>query len=139
VWSNSKVYPLFLIDQKIKHQYTKSFLDEANEYIRNLKTLDGQSVLVSKRKTGFLGFLLCINAAVGLTQDLVNAENPVLKYLLTYKMSQDHLQLFFSAVRACGGWNNNPTTRQFQAPYRQLMMKHNIEGGHGNCKMIQKY
>jgi hypothetical protein len=46
----------------------------------------------SKRKTGFLGFLLCINAVVGLAEDLVNVENPVLKYLLTYKMSQDHLE-----------------------------------------------
>ena len=70
---------------------------------------------------------------MGLAEDLVNAENPVLKYLLTYKMSQDHLELFFSAVRACGGWNNNPTTRQFVAAYKQLLMRHNIEGGRGNC------
>jgi hypothetical protein len=70
---------------------------------------------------------------VGLAEDLVNAENPVLKYLLTYKMSQDHLELFFSAVRACGGWNNNPTNRQFVAAYKQLLMRHNIEGGRGNC------
>jgi hypothetical protein len=55
-----------------------------------------------------------MKAVVGLA-DLVNAENPVLKYLLTYKMSHDHLELFFSAVQACGGWNNNPTTRQFVA------------------------
>ena len=48
-------------------------------------------------------------------------------------MSQDHLELFFGAVRASGGWNNNPTTRQFIAAYKQLMMRHNIEGGRGNC------
>ena len=92
---------------------TKKFLDEASEYIRNLKTSDGQSILTSRRKTGFLGFLVDIDAVVGLVQDLVNVENPVLKYRLTYKMSQDHLELFFSAVRASGGWNNNPTSRQF--------------------------
>ncbi|CAB4037339.1 THAP domain-containing 9, partial, partial [Paramuricea clavata] len=119
--------------RRSNYQYTKRFLDEAREYIRNLKGPDGQSILTSKRKTGFLGFLLCINAVVGLAEDLVNAENPVLKYLLTYKMSQDHLELFFSAVRACGGWNNNPTTRQFVAAYKQLLMRHNIEGGRGNC------
>jgi hypothetical protein len=119
--------------RRSNYQYTKRFLDEASDYIRNLKGPDGQSILTSKRKTGFLGFLLCINAVVGLAEDLVNAENPVLKYLLTYKMSQDHLELFFSAVRACGGWNNNPTTRQFIAAYKQLMMRHNIEGGRGNC------
>ncbi|XP_028396925.1 uncharacterized protein LOC114520792 [Dendronephthya gigantea] len=48
-------------------------------------------------------------------------------------MSQDHLELFFGAVRACGGWNNNPTTRQFVAAYKQLQMRHNIKGGHRNC------
>ena len=119
--------------RKANYQYTKRFLDEAREYIRNLKGPDGQSILTSRRKTGFLGFLLCIDAVVGLAEDLVNVENPVLKYLLTYKMSQDHLELFFSAVRAFGGWNNNPTTRQFIAAYKQLMMRHNIEGGRGNC------
>ena len=30
------------------------------------------------------------------------------KYLLTYKFSQDHIELLFSCIRAKGGWNNNP-------------------------------
>ena len=118
--------------RRSNYQYTKRFLDEASDYIRNLKTSDGQSILTSKRKTGFLGFLLCINAVVGLAEDLVNVENPVLKYLLTYKMSQDHLELFFSAVQTSGGWNNNPTTRQFVAAYKQLL-RYNIKGARGNC------
>ena len=119
--------------RKSNYEYTKKFLDEASEYIRDLKTSDGQSILTSRRKTGFLGFLVDIDAVVGLAEDLVNVENPVLKYLLTYKMSQDHLELFFSAVRASGGWNNNPTCRQFTTAYKQLLMRHNIEGGRGNC------
>ena len=119
--------------RKSNYPYTKTFLDETREYIRNLKCSDGKPILTSKRKTGFLGFLICIDAVSGLAQDLVLAENPVLKYLLTYKMSQDHLELFFSAVRASGGWNNNPTTRQFIAAYKQLLMRHNIKGGRGNC------
>ena len=48
-------------------------------------------------------------------------------------MSQDHLELFFSAVRASGCWNNNPTCRQFTMAYKQLLMRHNIEGGCRNC------
>ena len=69
------------------YEYTKKFQDEATEYIGRLKGPDGQSILSSKKKTGFLGFLLCIKAVVTLAEDLVNGENPVLKYLLTYKMS----------------------------------------------------
>ena len=119
--------------RKSNYQYTKTFLDEAREYIKDLKGPDGRSILVSKRKTGFLGFMLCIDSVCGLVDDLINIQNPVLKYLLTYKMSQDHLELFFAAVRASGGWNNNPTTFHFIAAYKQLLMRHQIEGGHGNC------
>ena len=119
--------------RKSNYEYMKSILDEAGKYIRKLKCSDGKPILTSKRKTGFLGFLVCIDSVLGLASDLVLREKPVLKYLLTYKMSQDHLELFFSAVRACRGWNNNPTTRHFIAAYKQLLMRHNIKGGRGNC------
>ena len=119
--------------RKANYQYVKKFLDDACEYIRSLKGPDGQSILKSKRKTGFLGFLLCAEAIDGMEKDLVCGENSVLKYLLTYKFSQDHLELFFGAVRAAGGWNNNPTAMQFRSAYKQLLMRHNITGGRGNC------
>jgi len=37
-----------------------------------------------------------------------------LKFVLTYKMSQDHLELFFGCVSARGGSNNNPNCVQFK-------------------------
>ena len=76
---------------------------------------------------------MCAEAIDGMAKDLVCGENSVLKYLLTYKFSQDHLELFFGAVRAAGGWNNNPTAMQFRSAYKQLLMRHNITGGRGNC------
>ena len=111
----------------------KKFLDEACEYIKGLKGPEGQPLVKSQRKTGFSGFLLCVEAVLGLAKDLVCDDNPVLNYILTYKMSQDHLELFFGAVRSAGGWNNNPTALQFRSAYRQLMMRHEIKGGRGNC------
>ena len=119
--------------RKTNYEFVRTFLDNACEYIKGLKGPDGQPILKSKRKTGFLGFLVCAEAVRGLAKDLVCEENPVLKYLLTYKMSQDHLELFFGAVRASGGWNNNPTAMQFRSAYKQLLMRHNITGGRGNC------
>ena len=119
--------------RKTNYQYVKRFLDDACDYIKGLKGPGGQSILTSKRKTGFLGFFMCAKAVNGLAKDLVCGENPVLKYLLTYKTSQDHLELFFGAVRASGGWNNNPTAMQFRSAYKQLLMRHNITGGQGNC------
>ena len=51
------------------------------------------------------------------------------KACLTYKLSQDHLELFFSAVRAAGGFNNNPTPQQFMAAYKRLLFRDTIKGG----------
>ena len=41
---------------------------------------------------------------------------------------------FFGAVRSAGGFNNNPTTQQFTAAYKRLLLRSHIEGGKGNCE-----
>jgi hypothetical protein len=109
----------------------RPFLSDATAYIRGLKEYGGTSMLSSSRKTAFLGFLLDILSVVGVYDTLVGTGQ--LRYLLTYKMSQDHLELFFSAVRARGGWNNNPTARQFKASYKRLLVKHEVKIRNGNC------
>jgi hypothetical protein len=88
----------------------------------------------TKRKTGFVGFLAGIKSMKQMFHDLVESEHAPLKYILTYKMSQDHLELFFGAIRACGGFNNNPTTQQFTAAYKRLLLRSHIEGENGNCE-----
>jgi len=52
-----------------------------------------------------------------------------------YKISQDHLELFFGSVRAMGGYNNNPSSRQFQSAYKKLVIQsHNVSNFNtGNC------
>jgi len=45
---------------------------------------------------------------------------------LTYKCSQDHLELFFSCIRRRGGWNDNPNVLQFKWALRQLMFGNNV-------------
>ena len=114
-------------------KFVKKFLDEACTYVKDLKGPEGQSMLMSQRKTGFLGFLICIAAVLGMAKDLLCGEDPVVKYILMYKMSQDHLELFFGALQVAGGWNNNSTAFQFRSAYKQLMMRHQITGGRGNC------
>lgn len=37
-------------------------------------------------------------------------------------MSQDHLEMFFAAVRGKGGYNNNPSTKQFNYVYKRLLL-----------------
>lgn len=50
-----------------------------------------------------------------------------LKFLMTYKMSQDHIELFFGQIRSMGGCNKNPTARQFSAAYKKLLLHHEIQ------------
>ncbi|CAB4002143.1 DNA transposase THAP9 [Paramuricea clavata] len=56
-----------------------------------------------------------------------------MNYILTYKFSQDHLELFFGAIRSSGGFNNNPTAEQFTAAYKRLLLRSSIQGRNGNC------
>jgi hypothetical protein len=44
-----------------------------------------------------------------------------LGYLATYKLSQDHLELFFATVRRRGGNSHNPTPIQFMHAYRAIL------------------
>ena len=47
-------------------------------------------------------------------------EKQLLTCLLTYKISQEHLELF-SSVRSRRGHNNNPTATQFEAAFKRLL------------------
>ena len=75
--------------RKTNYEFVKKFFNQACQYIKGLKCPEGKSILKSKRKTGFLGFLVCIDSVSGMAEDLVCGENPILKYILMYKMSQD--------------------------------------------------
>ena len=100
------------------------FIDEAFQYLLHLKesTLSGKYMHKSKRKTGFVGFMTGIKSIRGIFDEYVSTDGSPLKYLLTYKMSQDHLELFFGAVRAAGRCNNNPTVQHFVAAYKRLLL-----------------
>ena len=119
--------------RKTNQAYVDAFLDEAFSNIISLTDCARHPMHSSRRKTGFIGFLVAIKSLKAMYTDLVAPEPAPLKFLLTYKMSQDHLELFYAAVRSSGGCSNNPTSSQFISIYKQLLMGHQIEGGHGNC------
>jgi len=77
-----------------------------------------------------LGFVVNINSLLLLGSEiLLAADSPFRqKYLLTYKLSQDHLELYFSGIRRMGGWNNNPSTQQFSHAYRALLSRASVTG-----------
>lgn len=110
------------------------FLNEAHKYIMGLKDASRKAMTTTRRKTGFIGFLVAIQSIRQIFHDLVEAPNAPLIYILAYKFSQDHLELFFGAVRSSGGFNNNPTAQQFTATYKRLLVRSSIEGTNGNCE-----
>ena len=68
----------------------KPFLEEAKLYLAGLTNDKGIPMYQTKRRTPFLG-LIC---SVAIFNELVGNPNSPLKYLLTYKLSQGHLELF---------------------------------------------
>ena len=111
----------------------RPFLTDAYTYLSSITDAHGKLMYLTPRKTPFLGFLIGIKSAIFMFDHLVAAESPKLKYLLTYKMSQDHLELFFCAMRSSLGANNNPTAREFTNSYRKMIIRHEIRGVGGNC------
>ena len=85
------------------------FLDKATAYLLSLKNAANEPMYATKRKTVFLGLLCTISSVQSMYSEYVARECASMKYLLTYKFSQDHLELFFGAIRASYGRNNNPT------------------------------
>lgn len=53
-------------------------------------------------------------------------------------MSQDHIELFFNAIRARGGWCVNPTPRHFSAAYKKLLMHHWVKSSGGNVESLDQ-
>lgn len=49
-------------------------------------------------------------------------------------MSQEHLELFFCALRKSGGWCPNPTCAQFVSAYKRLLVHHQITPSNGNVE-----
>lgn len=113
------------------------YLSMASEYITNLKLQDGTLLINSARKTGFLGFLGCIEAIKCLYSSLI--ESKILLFLPFYKLSQDHLELLFCNIRSHGGSNNNPTARQFIAAYKKILVHVELQNSDkGNCTSLEK-
>ena len=76
----------------------------------------------------FIGFVAANKSVQGIFQNLAP-----LKYVLIYKLSQDHLERVFSAVRSAGGFSNNPTTQQFMAAYKRLLFRSTIKRRSRKC------
>ena len=61
----------------------------------------------SNRRTGFVGFVVCIKSIQNFYSRILTLN---MLFLLSYKISQDHIEIFFGKIRSHGGFNNNNLT-----------------------------
>lgn len=102
-------------------------------YIWNLEDSNGKQIVRARVKTGFVGFYINLEAAELLADDLLRNERP-LKYVLFYKLSQDHLEIFFGAVRNRNGNNVNPTCHQFERAMKGLALHAEMKIANANVE-----
>jgi len=111
----------------------KTFLIKFKIYVECLQFESREEILKSKRKTGFLGFIICLTNLFELYEQIKDD----MTFLLTYILRQDQLEVFFSAMRSRGGFNNNPNAIQFHSAYKRLLVRHQVDGStYGNCSPI---
>nr|XP_013812817.1 PREDICTED: DNA transposase THAP9 [Apteryx mantelli mantelli] len=109
---------------KISH-----LLNEAKSFFVTLTDSVGRCIIKSKRKLGFLSFLLNAESLKWLYTNYVLPEGMPLHRLLTYTFSLDQLELFLRALRqACVG-HGNPTCATFQAAYYKLLASCSLAPG----------
>jgi len=119
-----------------------NFIDDSIKYLQSLNCeigIDSSKTIVpvikSTRKTGFIGLIISLQSIKNMFIDTVKTKE--LDFLLTYKMSQDHLEMFFSAIRSRGGFNNNPTALQFESSFKRLLVHTEIMTSSGaNCVVM---
>lgn len=112
----------------------KSTLDNFINVISNLKDKNGKLLQNGKRKTAFRGFIATAKSVQMLAFKLLSSESD-LKYL-TYRLSQDHLELFFNKIHQASGLNNNPNVVQFKNAYKKLLLKNYVPASSaGNCEI----
>lgn len=114
----------------------KPVFDEMTEYLKGLYYIDKKNkidfIVDSQIKTGYVGFVIGITSIQKLYDIYVDCGT--LEYLLSFKFSQDQLEMLFSALRARGGFNNNPNCIQFTAAYKKMLVRNEIRGSeNANC------
>lgn len=110
------------------------YLMDTRRYLLSLQTASGTPIVKSVNSTGFIGFVFCIESFLNIVRDLLWHPCHPFSYVLGYKFSQDHLELFFNAIRGSLGWNNNPTAHQLAFIFRRFLVHVGVEpDSSGNC------
>ncbi len=111
-----------------------SVIDESIEYLVGLKDSDGKSLLKNRRHTFVKGMVIGAKSAKRFAQRVLNRANNPYAFVLTYKWSQDLIELLNSCIRGRGGNNNNPNVEQFISALKKILLHASITASkYANC------
>lgn len=103
---------------------------EAKKYISSLKVVNPRNgsmelLINSECKTGFRGFIVNFLSIIEMYGEFVEKHH-WMDYFSSYRISQDHLEMFFGKIRSLNGDNDNPNVPQFLSAYRKLLFQIDI-------------
>jgi len=123
---------------KYTFNHIKAVFNETKEYLASLRC-EGVSILHHPRKTFAIGFITTMESVLALSGHLMcNSVDYPLRYFLSYKVSQDHIELLFSCIRSRFRRNNNPDAKDFAAALKSILLHNNIQPStRGNCENLE--
>jgi len=107
------------------------------KYLYSLKTIDGVDLWKSRRKTFILGFATAIKSIFEISKKLLASQH--FKFILTHKLNQDAIELFFGPFRGRFGHNDNPICLQFRYALRSISLHISIKQSTGNCSLLTSH
>ncbi|XP_039566357.1 DNA transposase THAP9 [Passer montanus] len=111
--------------------YTKisNLFDEARSCFVNLTDSVGRYIIKSKRKLGFLSFLLNAESLKWLSSNHTCPKGTPSHHLHTRAFSLDPLEQFLRALQQACGSSGSPTCAVFQAAYHKLLASCSLAPG----------
>ena len=112
-------------------------LESTAKYLLNLKSSEGIPIIKHPRKTFVLGFVITIKSTLEMVKQMLTLPDNPFNYVLTYKYSQDHIEILFSCIRAKGGWNNNPNSLQLKYALQRMLLGNSVTASvNANCQVF---
>lgn len=79
-------------------EYLRHIVNDTTKYLFSLKTSDGRLLHRTARKTFIYGLSIAAQSILDISTEIFK-NNESFKYILSYKFSQDHLEILFSKIR----------------------------------------
>ena len=104
------------------------------DFLLSLKDTSGIPLIKGPRQCFVTGFYISARSILAISKKLLQRETLPFEYVLTYRFSQDTIEMFVSKIRGRLGWNNNPTALQLKYALRSLLLKNKVEApATANC------